>query len=136
MSRYFYLFMNIFFGVILVTLGERTKEMRKLFRLNQIELASIAGISQGNVSEIESDKRPFSYEAITSIIRYFSDKPFSINWLLTGEGEPTVAQPQSPALTETESLLLEEYRAADKQKRKAILQAALGTSHEPRGETL
>jgi transcriptional regulator with XRE-family HTH domain len=53
---------------------------------------------------------------------------------LTGEGDLTPIS-VTPA-DMTEELLLEEYRAADKQKRKAILQAALGTNHEPKGETL
>jgi transcriptional regulator with XRE-family HTH domain len=119
--------------------GSRLKQLRVGLNLKQKEFADYIGISNGALSEIESGKRFPPFDAFISIYEYLREHNICIDWLLTGEGEPasiSPAQPPEPTLTETEDLLLEEYRAADKQKRKAILQAALGTSHEPRGETL
>jgi transcriptional regulator with XRE-family HTH domain len=59
------------------------------------------------------------------------------DWLLTGE--ETIASSQQLTHPESEAMLYEiidAYRVADKEQRRAILQAALGTNNKPKGYTV
>jgi transcriptional regulator with XRE-family HTH domain len=116
-----------------VSIGDRILLALKQSGKNQADLARHLSTKPSTVTGWIKEGHIPSASVVVPICEFTG---ISTDWLLTGEGEPTVVQPQPLALTETEDLLLEEYRAADKQKRKAILQAALGTSHEPKGETL
>jgi transcriptional regulator with XRE-family HTH domain len=82
---------------------KRLKALRKSLNLTQKQFADIAGLSQGNISDIELGKRGFSQEAIISIYRYASDKNISVEWLLTGEGE----MKKSTSEQEYESVILQ-----------------------------
>jgi transcriptional regulator with XRE-family HTH domain len=109
-----------------VTVAERIMSLVKTSGLTITEISSKTGIDKASFTRWKNKDYKPSIDAVVSLAQFFS---VSTDWLLTGEGDSTPIS-VTPADT-TEELLLEEYRAADKQKRKAILQAALGTSHEP-----
>ena len=62
-------------------LGDRIKQLRKYFDLNQSQLGKILGIKKQAVSMIESDERGLSFDQINRIVeaykidaRWFSTK--------------------------------------------------------------
>lgn len=62
-----------------MTLGERIKSIRKINKLNQSEFSNMIGISQGTLSELETDKYNPSLETILSIKLNFE---VNLEWLL------------------------------------------------------
>jgi transcriptional regulator with XRE-family HTH domain len=90
------------------------------------ELTEKLNLNKSAVTEWKNRKTKPSIESAIGISQIFN---ISLDWLLTGEEKPTshaVAISVSD-LSDTEEILLKEYRAADKEKRRAILQAALNT---------
>lgn len=64
-------------------IGNRLKEVRKHFKLTQVELAEAAGISDSQISESESGKRGPS----TDVLLYLSsEKAVNLNYIFTGRG--------------------------------------------------
>lgn len=66
-----------------MTLGQRLKYLRKKERISQREFAKNAGISQGNLSDMENDKYLPSITTVISIIEYYG---FAADWILFGIG--------------------------------------------------
>lgn len=66
-----------------MTLGQRLKYLRKKERISQREFAEHAGISQGNLSDMENDKYLPSITTVISIIEYYG---FAADWILFGIG--------------------------------------------------
>ncbi|MCM3078526.1 MULTISPECIES: helix-turn-helix transcriptional regulator [Brevibacillus] len=64
------------------TLGERVKMVRKRNKLTQVDFAKILGISQSNLSEIESGKSKPSIDVLISLITQFE---IDLQWLLLSE---------------------------------------------------
>jgi transcriptional regulator with XRE-family HTH domain len=65
-------------------LGERLRRYRKMRNMNGIAFSSIIGISQGSLSDIETNKTKPSTKTLAGLIR---NTDINIEWLLTGEGE-------------------------------------------------
>ncbi|WNR45538.1 helix-turn-helix domain-containing protein [Paenibacillus roseipurpureus] len=63
-------------------IGENVKRIRKIHNLNQVEFASLIGVSQGSLSDIESGKNKPSVDTIVSLHTNFG---CSLEWLLTGK---------------------------------------------------
>lgn len=68
------------------TVGDRLKYVRtKVLKITQGECASILGMSQGALSDVESNNRGLSQEAIIALIQYSKqDILFPYEWILTG----------------------------------------------------
>lgn len=67
-------------------IGDRIKDYLKKKGLKLDELAEIAGISQGALSDIKNNKRDPRGETIAKLVR---NTDISAHWLLTGEGPMT-----------------------------------------------
>lgn len=64
------------------TLGERVKMVRKRNKMTQVNFSKILGISQANLSEIESGKSKPSIEVLITLITHFK---LDLQWLLLSE---------------------------------------------------
>lgn len=93
--------------------GTRIRARRKELGLNQGELASLVGIAQGTLSDLErGDTRLPSAEVL---LRMAKALQVSQAWIVTGrEGEITTP-------TESEQALLESFRAMPEDQQKAVL---------------
>ncbi len=69
-----------------MNLGDRLKEARKHFGLNQIDFSNSIGMKQGSYSDVERGRnKGLSNSTIENIAKNY--KSLNIDWLLTGEGE-------------------------------------------------
>jgi transcriptional regulator with XRE-family HTH domain len=59
------------------------KEIRSHFKLSQIEMAEKLGITQGQLSKIETGKREMSYRQL--MVLY--NMGVNLNWLISGQGK-------------------------------------------------
>lgn len=66
------------------TIGGRLKSYRKFKAINSLEFSKILGISQGSLSDTETDKRLPPAKSLENISRYTD---INIHWLYTGEGQ-------------------------------------------------
>ena len=66
-------------------IGKRIKQLRASKKLSQQQLADEIGSSSGYISEIESGKTIPGGTRLLSLKRFFG---ISIDWLLTGNGDP------------------------------------------------
>ncbi|HEX5169104.1 MAG TPA: LexA family transcriptional regulator [Cyclobacteriaceae bacterium] len=76
--------------------GHRIAELRELLEFSQKEFAQRIGITQGALSQIESDKSKASFETINKISDEFN---VNCNWLIRGSGE--VLLPAESSRTES-----------------------------------
>lgn len=67
-------------------IGDRIKDFLAQMGLKLDELAEIAGISQGALSDIKNNKRDPRGETIAKLVR---NTDINAHWLLTGEGPMT-----------------------------------------------
>lgn len=67
----------------MATVAERIKFVRKHFRLNQVDFASVIGISQTHISKIESGKDNASNKVLLAICSEFG---INFDWLKDGIG--------------------------------------------------
>ncbi|MDB5052519.1 MAG: transcriptional regulator [Bacilli bacterium] len=65
------------------TIGKRFKYLRKLAGINQLDFARAIGLSQGRLSDIESNHNKPSADTLISVMEYFGA---STDWLLLGLG--------------------------------------------------
>lgn len=65
-------------------MNNRIKEIRRSLDLTQTEFASMIGLSQNFIAQVESGKRSPSDRTVADICRIFSVSP---EWLRTGEGD-------------------------------------------------
>jgi transcriptional regulator with XRE-family HTH domain len=98
--------------------------------INARKLTTDLELSGSTITEWKKGRAKPSTDAIIKIANYFQ---VTTDWLLTGEGERTVSSAitQQHQSSDSEAMLfelLDTYRAADKEKRRAILQAALNTT--------
>jgi transcriptional regulator with XRE-family HTH domain len=97
--------------------------------LKQSDLANRLGINQQTITDWKSGRSNSYYSFIVEIARFLGAK---IDWLLTGEGDQAarLTDPNVPplVLSETESIMLDEYRKANDAQRKAMLRAVLNAS--------
>ena len=100
------------------SVGKRLAHLRKsILRVNQIDLANRMGVSQGALSEMEGDKRGIPMEALGKLVEYSKqDIRFSIEWLLTGEGEIIIPENGGALTNEQKELLMLFDHLDDKQK--------------------
>jgi transcriptional regulator with XRE-family HTH domain len=84
------------------TIGERIKYIRKLHKLNQINFSETIGISQGNLSEIESGKILPSLETVIKFGQHYN---LDLNWLINNTTKNVSTQ-----LLEDEDKLIYLYR--------------------------
>lgn len=66
----------------MASIGARIKKARKMRGLTQTDIKNSAGISSGNLSDIENDKSLPSSSALISLSR---ELDVSIDWILTGK---------------------------------------------------
>jgi transcriptional regulator with XRE-family HTH domain len=85
-----------------LTIGERIKYIRKLHKLNQINFSESIGISQGNLSEIESGKILPSLETVIKLGQQYN---LDLNWLINNTSKNVYTQ-----LHEDEDKLIYLYR--------------------------
>jgi transcriptional regulator with XRE-family HTH domain len=88
--------------VIPMSAGKRIKGLRKTMGLTQPELAKLAGIQQGSLSELETGetKRPRG-DTLVRIAKALQVDP---DWLITGTGSPARALQPDPEQQELLSL--------------------------------
>jgi len=110
---------------------ERLYELMKNRNITSYRMLSDLSLNQSLLYNWKNGSMP-SVINLLKIAEYFQ---ISLDWLLTGEGEQAKHTKPTPPSDPTEELILEEYRAADKQKRKAILQAALSDNKEVNAPT-
>jgi transcriptional regulator with XRE-family HTH domain len=70
-------------------LGKRLRRYRKIRDINGKTFSSIIGISQGTLSDIETNKTKPSTKTLAGVIR---NTDINIEWLLTGEGDETASK--------------------------------------------
>jgi len=121
------IFYFLFAGVEYMSLTERIKTIATENGHTFASLERELGFAQGSIRKWDT-----SIPSAEKLLKVAELLHVNIDWLLTGEGVLDAKTRNfdmiEPFLSETELLILEEYRAADKEKRKAILLAALGTS--------
>jgi transcriptional regulator with XRE-family HTH domain len=54
------------------SIGKRIRNIRKSFKMTQIEFSSVIGISQGRLSEIEKDMNKPSADTLIALRRRFN----------------------------------------------------------------
>lgn len=70
-------------------IGDRVKQVRTSFHLNQREFCQKIDLPQSRLSEIESGKIKPSYTALQGIAETFS---VSLDWLILGKGQMAYVQ--------------------------------------------
>ena len=91
--------------------GYRLKEERQRLGLKQEELAEIMGIRREMLSNYENGKTTPSGETLAG----FAHAGLNVNYLLTGERNPVFQK----VLTAREETLIDNYRNADEEGKKA-----------------
>ena len=81
-----------------MSVGQRLKELRKLKKISQGEIAELLKCSQACVSGYERDEREMPYSTLAFIANCYN---VNLNWLLTGTGDMFLDDfvPQSRDLT-------------------------------------
>ncbi|HBV83899.1 MAG: helix-turn-helix domain-containing protein [Lachnospiraceae bacterium] len=79
------------------TVGLRIKNRRKELHLTQNDIQATAGISSGNMSEIENGNR---LPAATTLVQLANVLKCSIDWILTGTSSLTISSNEDPRDTE------------------------------------
>ncbi len=100
-------------------IGTRIKTRRKELGLTQLDIKAAAGISSGNLSDIENGNR---LPAATTLIQLAAVLSCSADWILTGKQE-TSEKTNLPthAETEQEATLVQGFRMLSPQNREEIL---------------
>ncbi|WP_053361365.1 helix-turn-helix transcriptional regulator [Bacillus sp. FJAT-27251] len=91
----------------MLTLGRRINYVRKINKLNQVEFSKIIGVSQGTLSELETDKYKPSLEIIILIHRNFK---VDLEWLLVDTNDITNRDLCLPKITGKEEELILLFR--------------------------
>ena len=94
-------------------LGDRLRTYRKKFGKNGIDFSTLIGISQGSLSDIETNKTKPSTNTLAGLIR---NTDIDIEWLLTGEEKITLEKESSLNLSEEKR-----YNSAEKKMYPEIL---------------
>ncbi|MEO6823280.1 MAG: helix-turn-helix transcriptional regulator [Nitrosospira sp.] len=71
-------------------MGPRLIQLRRRYKLNQSKLGDLCGVSKGAVSQWETG---ISMPEMKKLVELRSKLLFSLDWLITGEGEPAYSSP-------------------------------------------
>lgn len=82
-------------------IGKRIKDRRKELNLTQTDIKAMAGISSGNMSEIENGNR---LPAASTLMQLASALQCSVDWILTGKS-PISENARVSGVEEAEELL-------------------------------
>jgi transcriptional regulator with XRE-family HTH domain len=66
------------------TFGGRLRQARKNLGLTQVQLAEALGVTQGQITMVETDKSVFSIEVLARVHNLYGISP---TWLITGKGQ-------------------------------------------------
>lgn len=102
------------------TFSERLRDERKRMRLNQTDLAALAGVQKGAQVNYEAGERAPNADYLAAIAAAGAD----VLYILTGQREG----PAPVALTAEEETMLGYFREASKEVRRAALGALLGAA--------
>lgn len=94
--------------------ANRVRELRKRAGLSQTQLATLAGISQPAISQIENDDRPLTIDWMRTIARILGCAPAD---LLSDDDNPDRLDPE-------ERELVHNFRAAEPSQRTLIERVA------------
>ncbi|HDY5341423.1 TPA: helix-turn-helix transcriptional regulator [Klebsiella pneumoniae] len=104
------------------TIGERVISVRKVAGLNQRDFAARLGVSNGGISQIESDKAMPGGDFLLRINQEFG---VDITWLLTGMSNGLPAYDAHVMSTEKKELL-DAFDGMTPEQRRAILEVGKG----------
>ena len=106
------------------TLADRVRQMLSELKINQVELAALAGCTKGNVNQWLKADRLESTMGPDYAFRIADETDYEPRWLMIGEGPE-----KKVVLNQKEKALLDLYRASDDRGRCTILRAAESESH-------
>lgn len=90
-------------------MGNRIKELRRIHHLTQDQLGELCGAGKSAVSQWEKN---LTQPTLTNILALRDQLGFSIDWLVTGEGNTIAGDMRSQRLVEIYGALDERGRAA------------------------
>jgi transcriptional regulator with XRE-family HTH domain len=111
---------NTFLGIFVPLFSERLREQRDLLDLSQQALADRCGIAARSQRNYESGERLPDAAYLTALVEVGAD----VLYILTGKQNFT----PPPTLSAEEQTLLDYFRQASKEVRRAALGALLGAS--------
>jgi transcriptional regulator with XRE-family HTH domain len=111
---------NNFLGIFVLTISERLKTERENLGLSQQALADACGISARSQRNYESGERSPDADYLAAIAKAGAD----VRYILTGSREG----PAPEVLTSEERVMLDYFRQASPQVRKAALGALLSSA--------
>ena len=114
---------NIYLGICLPIFSERLREQRELLCFSQQALADKCGIAARSQRNYESGERSPDAAYLSALASLGAD----VRYLLTGQRDYT----PPTALTAQEQTMLDYFRQASSEVRRAALGALLGASAAP-----
>ena len=100
-----------------MTLGGKIKSIRKINKLNQNEFSNIIGVSQGTLSELETDKYAPSLEIILDIKTNFG---VDLEWILLDSTEKEHTKLFMTRLDNSEIDLISNFRKLNTRDKREI----------------
>ncbi|MDQ0195834.1 helix-turn-helix domain-containing protein [Paenibacillus wynnii] len=100
-----------------MTLGEKIKSIRKINKFNQSEFSKKIGITQGTLSELETDKYLPSLDTILSLKSIFG---VDLEWLLFDISEKKSNEVFMSRIDENELNLILDFRKLHKGDKREI----------------
>lgn len=73
-------------GMIMMTMGKRLKELRKQYHYTQRDVADFLDVSQAQIAKVESDERNLKLTKLQKLCNLYN---VEIEYILYGEGEPS-----------------------------------------------
>jgi transcriptional regulator with XRE-family HTH domain len=113
-------------AILLLTLAERLRRLRKQRKLNQIDVAVAVGIDRSYLSKLETAYDNPGRDVLMALAAYYE---VSLDWLATGQGD--AKGPGALAQTPDEALLLYAWRALPESESKPLLQMLLSRVKPP-----
>lgn len=102
------------------SIGTRIKERRKELKLTQLEIKERAGISSGNMSDIERGNR---LPAAATLAQLSEILDCSIDWMLTGKS-PEAEKVKLSDIGESDRRLLELFHGMSEEDQEELLMIA------------
>lgn len=102
------------------SIGTRIKERRKELKLTQLEIKERAGISSGNMSDIERGNR---LPAAATLAQLSEILDCSIDWMLTGKS-PETEKIKLSGIGESDRRLLELFHGMSEEDQEELLMIA------------
>lgn len=102
------------------SIGTRIKERRKELKLTQLEIKERAGISSGNMSDIERGNR---LPAAATLAQLSEILDCSIDWMLTGKS-PETEKINLSGIGESDRRLLELFHGMSEEDQEELLMIA------------